>query len=121
MCGMSVKANCLLAAVLATPILAAPLAHADDAAFMNTLEHDGLGCGQGLIKCFDRADLVATGKSVCFNIDHGDTVSGAIAKLTDVAPAVPSPSALVTGNPLLEFAVVAMAAYCPQHGDQLGG
>lgn len=113
--------SCLIAAAIATPILFAPAAHADDAAFMKTLERDGLSCGQGLINCFGAADLPTAGKSLCYNIDrNGGNISEAIGKL-DIAPAGPGPGAMVTGNPLLEFAVVAMAAYCPRNGDRLGG
>lgn len=60
----------------AAAIVFAPLAHADDAAFIGTLERDGLSCNQGLIKCANPDELVATAKALCYSVDKkGESVS----------------------------------------------
>ncbi|WP_081614489.1 DUF732 domain-containing protein [Mycobacterium intracellulare] len=54
-----------------------PLAHSDDADFIQFLTEHGLGCGEGSIKCKSADDLIQLGHSVCYDIDVNGQTPGA--------------------------------------------
>jgi Protein of unknown function (DUF732) len=50
-----------------------PVAHADqnDAKFINWLEQNALGCGEGVFKCTDDSTIIPMGHAACTALDKG--------------------------------------------------
>jgi hypothetical protein len=77
-----------------------------DQAYLDLLNANGLGCGQGPFACpTGDADLVQIGKSICRQLTHGNSSLAVAQQIIRQKPGVPQ-------DTIVKFVAAAKSSYC---------
>ena len=98
----------VLGVLAALVITGTPQAHADDSDFIAFLEKNGLGCGEGALKCTSDSDLLTLGRAVCADIDkNGQTPMEAADKVMAIG------EGYLNHAQSIELVAAAVMNFCP--------